>query len=95
MFDRRATDGSTARTGADQAGTIPDHGTRGRDQERTLVEYLLIAQDRCVVEHYVRQPDGSWLFSEASSLQDVIDLPSVGCKLALADVYEDVLVLVE
>ncbi len=61
----------------------------------SLVEHLLIAQERCLVEHYVRQPDDRWLLSEASSLQDVVELPSVGCKLALADVYEDVLVLVQ
>lgn len=61
----------------------------------SLVEYLLIAQERCLVEHFTRQPDDRWLLAEANSLQDVIELPSVGCKLALADVYEDVLVLVQ
>lgn len=61
----------------------------------SLAEYLLIAQERCLVEHFTRQADGRWLLAEASSLQDVIDLSSVGCKLALADVYEDVLVLVQ
>ncbi len=61
----------------------------------SLIEYLLIAQERCLVEHYVRQPDDRWLFSEASDLQDVIELPTIGCRLALADVYEDVLVLVK
>ncbi len=61
----------------------------------SLVEYLLIAQERCLVEHYIRQADGRWLLSEYSSLQDVIEMPSVGCRLALADVYEDVLMLVQ
>jgi Uma2 family endonuclease len=61
----------------------------------SLNEYLLIAQERCLAEHYVRQPDGRWLLSEANDLQDVIELQSIGCRLALADVYEDVLVLVK
>lgn len=61
----------------------------------SLVEHLLIAQERCLVEHYIRQPDGRRLLSAASSLQDVSELPSVGCKLVLADVYKDVLVLVQ
>ncbi len=61
----------------------------------SLVEYLLIAQERRLVEHYIRQPDGRWLLSEASDLQDVVELPTIECRLALADVYEDVLVLVK
>ncbi len=61
----------------------------------SLAEYLLIPQERCLVEHFIRRPDDCWLLSEASSLQDVIDLPSVGRNLVLADVYEDVLVLVQ
>jgi Uma2 family endonuclease len=61
----------------------------------SLAEYLLIAQERPLIEHYTRQPDGRWLLSEANDLQDAIELSSIGCRLALADVYEDVLVLVK
>lgn len=57
---------------------------------RSLVEYVLIAQDACRVEHYVRQPDDRWLLTELREAQDVINLSSVGCRVALADVYEQV-----
>jgi len=59
-------------------------------QLASLQEYLLIAQDRPHVEQYKRQPDGRWLLSEADDLGAVVHLPSIGCDLALADVYEGV-----
>ena len=60
---------------------------------RTIVslgEYLLVAQDECRVEQYVKQPDGRWLLSEYPALEDVIELVSIGCKLSLREVYEKV-----
>lgn len=60
----------------------------------TLNDYLLIAQTRCLVEHYLRQSDGKWLLTEYNDLSDVIELPSIGCRLALSDVYEQVMLLV-
>lgn len=56
----------------------------------SLQEYLMIAQDHHRVEHYVRQPDGQWLFSEAMALAESIRLPSINCELPLADVYDKV-----
>jgi Uma2 family endonuclease len=56
----------------------------------SLREYLLIAQDRCHVEHYVRQAANQWLLTEFNSLQDDLFLPSINCRLALQDVYDKV-----
>jgi Uma2 family endonuclease len=56
----------------------------------SLTEYLLIAQDTYRIEQYLRQPDQQWLLSEATSLDAIIDLPSIQCTLALADIYEKV-----
>ncbi len=53
-------------------------------------EYLLIAQDRYHIDHFVRQDDGQWLLTDATGLEATLVLPSVGCQLALADVYEKV-----
>jgi Uma2 family endonuclease len=53
----------------------------------SLAEYLLVAQDRVHVEHYVRQND-SWVLTETDRVEDVIELPSVGARLALADAYD-------
>lgn len=56
----------------------------------SLQEYLMIAQDRYHIEHYVRQADDRWLFSEATTLSQRIQLPSIDCELPLADVYDKV-----
>jgi Uma2 family endonuclease len=56
----------------------------------SLKEYLLIAQDGAMVEHYVRQANGDWLMSEASGLDAVIRLGSIGCDLKLVEIYDKV-----
>lgn len=58
----------------------------------SLQEYVLIAQDRAHIEHYVRQEGGTWLYSEVKGLDAVgeITLPSIGCSLSMADVYDKV-----
>jgi Uma2 family endonuclease len=59
-------------------------------QLETLTDYLLVAQDQVHVEHFVRQPGGEWLRAEKNSLDDVVELPSVGAKLKLSEVYRSV-----
>jgi Uma2 family endonuclease len=65
---------------------------RGIKSERyrsilSLSEYALVAQDRIHVEHYVRQPGGRWLLEELSDLGRILELPSIGCRLALGEIY--------
>ena len=55
----------------------------------SLMEYVLIAQDKVRVEHYARQGDG-WLFSEVSNLDGVLRLASIDCAVVLRDIYENV-----
>lgn len=55
----------------------------------SLTEYLLVAQDRVHVEHHLRQSEG-WLLTETDSLEDVLDIPSVGARLAIAEVYDGI-----
>ncbi|HEX2187477.1 MAG TPA: Uma2 family endonuclease [Longimicrobiaceae bacterium] len=57
----------------------------------SLQDYLLVSQDEPRVERYTRRPEGLWLFSETSGLDGVLRLDSIGCTLALRDVYERVL----
>ena len=56
----------------------------------SLREYLLIAQDRYHIDHFVRQDDGAWLLRAADGLGASVTLPSIECTLALAEVYEKV-----
>jgi Uma2 family endonuclease len=62
----------------------------GYQHLESLQEYLLVAQDRPHVEQYTRQADGRWLLSEATHLEAVIHLSSLGADLALSEVYADV-----
>lgn len=57
----------------------------------SLTDYVLIAQDSVHVEHFTRQGDGRWVLAETKDPRSVLDLPSIGCRLAVADVYERVL----
>ena len=56
----------------------------------SLREYLFISQDRCHVEHYVRQSANQWLLTEFNDLRDTVNLPSVNCRLELTEVYDKV-----
>lgn len=56
----------------------------------SLQEVVFVAQEVVRVEHFVRQPDGQWLLSDHSTLEAVVELPSLGCRLALAHVYDKV-----
>jgi len=56
----------------------------------SLKEYLLVSQDKHHIDHYVRRPDNQWLLSEASSMEDRLELPSLECRLLLSEVYDKV-----
>jgi hypothetical protein len=51
---------------------------------------MLISSQRVSAELFTRQPDGRWMLTASSRLEDSLDLQSVGCHLALADLYEKV-----
>jgi Uma2 family endonuclease len=56
----------------------------------SLAEHLLVAQDEVRLEQYIKQPNGQWLLFESTSLDGVVELPSINCSLALRDVYDKV-----
>ncbi len=56
----------------------------------SLKEYLLVSQNKCFIEHYIRQPGAHWLLSEIEGVEGTVGLPSITCKLALAEVYDKV-----
>ena len=66
---------------------------RGEKFERyksieTLHDYVLVSQDRPRLEHFSRQPDGTWSHAELDGTDAVLTLDSVNCRLALADIYD-------
>lgn len=57
----------------------------------SLQAYLLISQDKPLLECYARQ-EGTrfWLFSDAAGREAAMELSAIAVRLALADVYEHV-----
>jgi Uma2 family endonuclease len=55
-----------------------------------LREYVLIAQDKPILETWLRQPSGKWLYDVALGLDSTMLLDSIGCTLPLAEVYAKV-----
>ncbi len=56
----------------------------------SLQEYVLISQDRPLVEHYVRQDSDQRLLTEQRGLEDMLVLPSIGCQIPLAEIYRKI-----
>ncbi len=56
----------------------------------SLAEHLLVAQHEIRLEQYTKQPDERWALSEYTSLDSLVQLPSIDCSLKLSDVYDKI-----
>lgn len=56
----------------------------------SLTDYLLVAQDDPLVEHYARLPDNRWVLAEHKGLDAVVAIASIDCTLPLADIYDKI-----
>lgn len=64
--------------------------TRLQTWNPSLTEYVLVSQDQPQLEHYSRQPDGSWSYRRVTGLDASLQIASIQCTLKLAEVYERV-----
>ena len=55
----------------------------------SLREYVLVAQDKIRIEHFLRRGD-EWILSEVSGPEATLDLSSIDCHIPLASIYEKV-----
>jgi Uma2 family endonuclease len=53
----------------------------------SLASYVLISQEEHRLEVFSRNDDGSWTLREARS--GAVDLPAIGCRLSVEDVYRN------
>lgn len=60
---------------------------RYRTHIASLKDFVLVAQDKPHLDHYTREPDGSWAHSGISGLDAILVLDSIDCQLSLADIY--------
>ena len=53
----------------------------------TLTDYILVSQDKPLIEHYIRQSDGSWKYLFYRGLDSEFAIESINSRLKLADVF--------
>ena len=68
-----------------------DRGTKFEIYRRiaSLQEYIMVAHDRVLVEHYVRHEEG-WHYISYDAPDQSPHLPSIACTLPLNDIYRKV-----
>ncbi|MEO6589521.1 MAG: Uma2 family endonuclease [Pyrinomonadaceae bacterium] len=54
----------------------------------TLQDYMLISQDKPLVEHYSKQENGGWKMNEIEGVDAILNLDSIDCKITLNELYE-------
>ena len=59
-------------------------------QIESLTDYLLVSQDRPLVEHFSRQSGAQWLYTACTDLSASVHLPSIDCQLPLTEIYDRV-----
>lgn len=64
---------------------------RYRTYLATLQDYIVVAQDKPLLERFSRQENGLWVIAETvSDLADTIHIPSINCAIPLAEIYEGI-----
>jgi Uma2 family endonuclease len=69
-----------------------DRGGKFQAYQRleSLQEYILISQNKPMVEQFVRQSEAAWKYMSAIGLESSLSLPSIECTLNLSAVYDKV-----
>lgn len=60
-------------------------------QIASLREYVLIAQDRPLLERYVRQDDQSWILTVFDDLTQTFEATTIPVRIPLAEIYRGVI----
>ena len=69
-----------------------DRGTKFQQFQRlpSVKEYVLVSQDRMVIERYVRQTDGTWVLKTFDNPEAQFSLATVKVRIPIADIYRGV-----
>jgi Uma2 family endonuclease len=57
----------------------------------SLQEYVLISQDRPLIERYVRQPDETWVLRIFNDMSQAFEFASITATIPLSEIYRDVM----
>lgn len=53
-------------------------------------EYILVAQHRPHVTHYVKQASGEWSYEEINELESALQIASLDCEISFGAIYENI-----
>lgn len=69
-----------------------DRGAKFRHYQHisTLMDYVLVAQDERLVEHFRRSETGEWIYRAYEGEDKVLWIEDLGLSLPLRDIYEGV-----
>jgi Uma2 family endonuclease len=69
-----------------------DRGRKFRHYQtiQSLRQYVLVSTDQMSVEVFTRQSDDSWVLRSTENPADTVELASIGCKLTVREIYDDV-----
>lgn len=56
----------------------------------TLTDYLLVSQDKPLVEHFARRGDGTWVYRFYQSFDQPAQINSIDCVLSPSEIYDRV-----
>ncbi|MCY7346332.1 MAG: Uma2 family endonuclease [Pyrinomonadaceae bacterium] len=56
----------------------------------TLTDYILVSQDKPLVEHYIRQADGDWKMILYFGTEETLNIESIKCGIKLSEIYDRV-----
>lgn len=62
--------------------------TRYRMFNPTLTDYVLVSQDKPMVEHFVRQSDDTWKVFIYLGLKEICRIESIDCDLKLSEIFD-------
>ena len=54
----------------------------------SLQQFVLVSQTATLVEVFTRTSETSWSLTEYAGLDAIVPLPSIGCQLLLAEIYD-------
>ncbi len=57
---------------------------------KSLTDYVLISQDKPLVEHFSRQPDNSWQSVVIQGFDAVLQFTAINVELPLKELYENI-----
>jgi len=54
----------------------------------SLSDYILISQDKPLIEIFSKQQNGEWEKNEVEGLESIIKIDSIECEISLSELYE-------